>query len=108
MISELRSICVCKANSQTDFLIFKFLKAGSLMFDESSNTPVPIMGVTICPSTGKVLPVGGVKCTEHGNQPIIPYDTHTDSLSNLPIRVHSTYKSAGQVRLLNSSELFIL
>ena len=69
------------------------------MFDESSNTPVPIMGVTICPSTGKVLPVGGVKCTEHGNQPIIPYDTHTDSLSNLPIRVHSTYKSAGQVRI---------
>ena len=78
------------------------------MFDESSNTPVPIMGVTICPSPGKELPVGGVKCTEHGNQPIIPYDTHTDSLSNLPIRVHSTYKSAGQVRLLNSSELFIL
>ena len=67
------------------------------MFDADSNTPVPILGVRICPTTGKVVPVGGVKSSSVGTQPIMPYDMYTDALSGQAVRVHSAYVRDGQV-----------
>lgn len=67
------------------------------MFDECSQTPVPILGVRILPTTGKVVPVGG---TRPDNQPILPYDTHTEKHSSQPIRVHAAYiDTSGNVSL---------
>lgn len=68
------------------------------MFDGDSNAPVPILGVRICPTTGRVVPVGGVKATSVGSQPIVPYDMYTDGLSGRAVRVHSAYVRDGQVR----------
>lgn len=75
------------------------LQLGSLMYDEATDTPVPIVAVTICPRTGNVLPVGGVRGSDSSpSQPIIPYDTCDEPMSGKSMRIHGVYTTAeGQV-----------
>lgn len=89
------------------FVLFEclltFLQIGSLMHDEDSGTPVPILGVRISPQTGKVVPVGGVKSTDLGTQPIVPYDSYVDKMSGRQIRTHGAYTANQQVCFNNLS-----
>ena len=84
------------------------------MVDAESGEPVPILSVRICPTTGRVLPVGGVKPTVHGIQPIIAYEMHQDIRGGPPITVHGACVRNGQVServgggILDIADLFVV
>lgn len=59
------------------------------MIDPLTEQPVPIIGVTIDPNTGAVIPVGGTDYKSPQAAPILLYDSFVDTASKQELKVTS-------------------
>ena len=68
------------------------IELGSTMIDSVTEQPVPIIGVTLDPTTGAVIPVGGTVLEDLESPlpiPVLLYDSFTESASEQVLKVTS-------------------